>query len=276
MAARYEPPGSSLCDPLAVIPGRHVDADELLLRITQCPIVASCRAGEPHPCSSIVGVQESVPDRNFNVPEPWSGDIGQARILFVSSNPSIGDRFDDPHDQEVYPTPSWNSARRIDFFRHRFGGGERPWTNERRTLMEDGSHWRTPVRFWSSVNARAQELLPGAVMGEDVALTEVVHCKSSGEIGVKDAVATCTDMWLDPVLSVAGARVIVALGDTARGALERRFGLIAEGTIKEIGRSRVIVRLPHPSRIGPPKSFSSHYEGEQIEHLRAILKEPAR
>ena len=62
----------------------------LLDQITRCPIVKECLASpDPdHPCREIVQNQKQSLE-NFQVPEPWSGHLKQARILFIGSNPSI-------------------------------------------------------------------------------------------------------------------------------------------------------------------------------------------
>jgi hypothetical protein len=88
------------------------DGGELLVRITRCPVGERCLAGEHLPCSAIVGSQPAAPG-GFHVPDPWSGHITCAAVLFVSSNPSI-----DP--AEAYPTRDWDDTQRADFFAARF------------------------------------------------------------------------------------------------------------------------------------------------------------
>lgn len=73
------------------------------------PRAAPCRAGSAHPCSEIVGVQRNLPLERHQVPEPWSGSIQQAPILFVSSNPSIS-------SDEPYPELEWAPERVREFF----------------------------------------------------------------------------------------------------------------------------------------------------------------
>ena len=49
----------------------------------------------------------------------------------------------------------------------------------------------------------------------DYVLTEVVHCKSRDEIGVRESLNTCTAMHLDHILAAAAAPVVVILGGKA-------------------------------------------------------------
>ena len=73
------------------------EARDLMLRILRCEKLDQALDPESgHPCQEAVGAQWSVPitDRRrrfaqeHELPEPWSGDIEHALILFVSSNPS--------------------------------------------------------------------------------------------------------------------------------------------------------------------------------------------
>lgn len=155
---------------------------EVFDSIAYCKNVAACQQGdESHPCSKIVRSQR-VPDDDFQLPEPWRGQIDRARILFVGSNPSIGD---DRYALQSSPEAQvWDSQQRA------FGGGSRPYIIDGiRTTKANGMPDRV-VRYWSSIRARARELIPGAVPGKDYATSEIVHCKSKGEEGVADAAQT--------------------------------------------------------------------------------------
>ena len=232
--------------------------DQLVIAITRCRHLDDARADRSHPCAAIVGVQQGEPTR-FQVPEPWSGQIDRAPILFVGSNPSIS-------EDEVFPTSSWKEADTISYFQQRFD--------------EDGG-WVTPreynrVKYWTSVRARAGELFGrAAVEGKDFALTEVVHCKSKDEQGVPDALALCTQRWLDKVLAQSSARIVVMLGKTAKDACANRWNI---NTSKSVhfdvcieGRSRAVLVLPHPNAQGPKKKLRYHTTEEERECLRAIL-----
>jgi hypothetical protein len=154
--------------------------------IAYCRNVELCRHGDgSHPCSKIVQSQH-VSDKNFQVPEPWRGQIDKARILFIGSNPSIGN---DRYALQCSPeTQVWESQQLA------FGGGSRPYVIDGiRTTTATGSPDRV-VRYWSSIRARARELIPGAVPGQDYAISEIVHCKSKGEEGVAEAAQTCYAM----------------------------------------------------------------------------------
>ncbi len=223
-------------------------ADSLLLQITRCPIAAKCLAGQQHACSTIVGSQGAVRLNEFHVPEPWSGHIGRAPVLFVSSNPSI-DR------SEAYPTGNWDDHKRADFFSARFDQRTRPWIDSRmRPLLATSPqrHRDKGTRFWFATQARATELLRRpAQAGHDFALTEVVHCKSASEVGVAEAFDTCVKNWLRPMIRAAGAKVIVLLGKQAQRAFQETHDIVAgvrvTGPRRIEGVERIVLQLPHPN-----------------------------
>ena len=208
-----------------------------------------------HPCSTIVSLQ-SGDERH--VPEPWCGHIDTAPILFVSSNPSIS-------EVERFPTPSWSPEDTADFFERRFdadAGHISPRAYNR-------------VRFWSSVRARAREILGrDATPGTDFALTEVVHCKSRQEKGVAAAMSTCAERWLRPVLVQSGAVVVVLLGKRAQEACSRIWALdvsrSAHFGVDLGGRERAVVLLPHPNAF-ERKTLTARVSEDDLSRLRGLF-----
>ncbi len=256
---------------IGVMANMSMTAGGLLSHITRCPIAQRCLAGERLPCSAIVGSQ-SAAARSFHVPEPWSGHLARAAVLFVSSNPSI-----DP--AEAYPTGSWDDERRADFFAGRFDPRAVPWVDQRmRSLLATTPPTRREkgTRFWFAARARASELLElPAATGTDFALTEVVHCKSPGEADVAEAYETCAHTWLRPVLRAASAPVIVLFGAYAKRAFHDLLG-IEPGTPltgpRDIeGVSRIVLQLPHPNARAPKVNchpLTAAQLGEARRHLR--------
>jgi hypothetical protein len=248
----------------------------LLLEIARCPIVA-LRLSEPHerhPCQSIVATQSASTAESFQVPEPWSGSLSGAPILFLSSNPSIGD--------DVYPDRSWKDEVIVDFFERRFGGGQREWVIDgTRALLKNDTYNVRGTKYWQSVRQRARELLNREpIPGQDYVLSEVVHCKSEGKVGVAEAFATCVDRYLTRVLDEARAVLVVALGSWAAWALRQGLGMAPDesgndnllGPIDHHGRARYVAFLPHPNRIGRPKSFAANLTPQEMARLTALFQ----
>lgn len=205
----------------------------------------TARENPSHACNRIVRCQKHD---YFYLPEPWSGRIDIAPVLFISSNPSVA-------HEEYYPTAEWQDTEILDFFRNRFAEpngqalGFRP-------LLRNG-HRDRMVSFWANARGRAAEALgkkkEDVKPGIDYALTEVVHCKSKGEEGVSEAARVCSDRYLRKVLSLSVAKVFIVLGEKARSLIERdlRPGDVPtqENPYRAqiAGENRLIAFLPHPN-----------------------------
>jgi len=242
--------------------------------VSRCPNVRLClETSQPHPCRTIVEYQRRergvTSYANFQVPEPWVGEIDVATILFVASNPSIGD---DDHASGATPDDEiWESHHLAH------GGGRRQYILDGiRTVTPDGTPIKA-VRYWSGALARARELIPDrpVVPGRDYALTEIVHCKSPHEIGVGEAAKTCADMHMENVMSVAAARVIVAVGAFAHRWFLGSGVPIPEAPIERAlgGRPRLIAFTPHfsPSR-GGPQQLVKRYSESHLDRLRRACR----
>jgi uracil-DNA glycosylase len=243
------------------------DTHATFLPVARCQNVKRCLESDaPHPCREIVRDQmreQSVRSYDdFQVPEPWVGELDIAPILFISSNPSIGD------DRHAVGASSDETL--WDSHQFAFGGGRQPYILDGINTTTTAGNKLKKVAYWVAVRARARELISNAVPGRDYALTEVVHCKSTDEIGVTSAAAECARMHLDRVLAISPARVLIVVG---KAAFERLQGFDSEGspTIEEReigGQRRLVVYLPHPASWAPgPRTLSGLFPTE-IARLR--------
>ncbi len=246
---------------------------ELLQEITRCPLIQEWFASphSPNSCAKIIAFQHTVHPESLDqhqVPEPWSGNLQRAPVLFLSSNPSID-------EQEEYPLWSWPDQWIEDFFVNRFSGGRKQWIEDGiRSLRPDGS--RVRVRFWIEVRQRAKELLEKDVHpGSDYALTEVVHCKSRKEAGVLEALPECARRYLQRVVALSQARVIVVLGKTIRATVKCEFGVPESeqvfGPVLIENCLRYLAFLPHPNA-RCYRSFEKCVEREKLQELRNFLR----
>lgn len=252
------------------------EAQKLLMEISNCPVAASVRAGQDGPCQKIVSSQTGI---SFQSPEPWSGQIDTAPILFLSSNPSID-------ENEIYPDASWKAERINEFFQERFSSPF-GWVDSRLcALKKDGARTKW-VNYWAAARARVSEVLgrPNTEIkaGVDFALTEVVHCKSRKQVGVGEALEFCSDRFLDRVLSISVAHVMIVYGKHARSAIYRRYhsGAITQILLEKLaefhigGRSRILVFLPAPNEHGSEKTLIANIGIEGISIVRSYLKSGA-
>lgn len=247
----------------------------LLVDIARCPNVAHClsTATTTHPCAKVVHSQDAGSVGEFQSPEPWSGNIRSAPILFVSSNPSI-----EPTGYAQYPRAPWHEGDIEDYFENRFGGS-------RLSSIVDGVYGSLPlgtkssrpVAFWTSVRARTAELLEkrrsDVSGGRDFCLTEVVRCKSIAEAGVPEALSTCAGLYLGPTLRLSAARTIVCVGKQSAKAMRSHYSLnestIFDGPLFIEGRSRYVIFLPHPNARSVPKSLTGWLNHHELTTLQA-------
>lgn len=247
---------------------------DLLLEICSCPNVKAARASDGHPCAEVVRSQEVATLNSFQAPAPWVGQIHRAPILFIGSNPSIS-------HTEHHPTWRKSGDFKIDYFERHFGGGGQAWTQDGvRTLQTDGTYSNV-VRFYSGARQHAAELLEREPEpGVDYAVTWVVRCKSTGEIGVGRTARECSTRYLRRTIQASSARLIVVLGKHARDGIADLFGILTgdahvAGPVKVGRRERWFVSLPHPSA-RQRRDFRSRCSPEELEHLRGLVKSARR
>ena len=249
---------------------------KLLLEIARCPNLRQCLDGNGGhtPCGKIVRSQGVKTLASHQLPEPWSGRLEQAPILFLASNPSIEKQGE---ETEQYPRWSWENADIEDYFTNRFGGGRKNWIKDGvRFLRVDGSYPTRPVSFWAFVRKRSIELLQHEVKpGVDYALSEVVHCKSREEFGVPEALQECTKRYLTRVIASSGAKVIVVLGDIAKKAIANSLdipvGSNFHGPLQLGNRERLVTFLPH-SNARVRRKFETCLSSGDLSRLRSALK----
>lgn len=242
-------------------------SDKLLIEIARCPTIQACLNSANHPCAKVVQFQGSDSIDERQVPEPWSGRITQAPVLFISSNPSIS--YD-----KVFPTGDWPQDLICDFFNNRFGDGRRLWMKDgKKSLRPDGEYGRANM-FLSSIRKRAIELFERDVNpGGDYSLTEVVHCKSKSESGVSEALDHCVSRYLRRGLSISRAHIFVVLGKYAKRAMKREFDArpCLYGPTDIGGQERIVAFLPHPNA-REPRAFEQCFPEEELNTIRAYLR----
>jgi len=149
--------------------------------------------------------------------------------------------------------------------------------------IHDGTHLRAAdgavgdyVAYWGSCKARASELLGRPTRpGIDYALTEVVHCGSRHETGVRAAAAECVTRYLERVLGLSPAAVVVVVGSVARDICRAMVPGLAvsshlAGPLRWAGRDRRILFLPHPNARGVPKGVAAFLGADATTILAPI------
>jgi len=229
------------------------------------------------PCRDIVNFQKN-PHLPFHFPEPWSGDLTRASLLFIGSNPSID-------YNEAYPNERWDGGDKkiVAFFEQRFAAQQPHINSEWRTLQVFGvNQYGNVVPYLRAVHELAKEILRSPPKpGVDYALTEIVHCKSWGQTGVPEAIALCAERYLDKVLAASGARVLIVLGAHARDAICERYTLpnpkdsrIPNSQLLTIKKRKFeAIFLPHPSAFlrKDKKCIKSVIGPEEFDRISTLL-----
>jgi hypothetical protein len=281
---------------LGLVAPRHHDADyytpgemqdqtitpaaaTLAADIIRCPIVDECLgpSGEGLPCHRVVSWQGGVPGGARYVPEPWSGHLERAPILFVSSNPG-GDAEGTPTSDASF-TSKWATEELVSCYDDAFEPWRRPGIADGVYLTDrNGTRAAKAIRYWVWARARAKELLrrePNP--GIDYALTEVVHCGTRHEAGVAEAFPTCVDRYFARVLSASAAALVVCVGGWARAGFSRSFGIDIDahlwGPGELAGRHRFVVSVPHPGAFGTPKALEPFVGTANLTRIRTELAE---
>lgn len=184
---------------------------QLITQITGCAEVEKAKKDSNHPCNKIVCSQN---EHEFQLPEPWNGDISNAEILFISSNPSIDPKANqDGH--ESYPTEKHSNEDLPEFFRTRFD----KYTHFNGNKQTYWFYANKCVGWILGVESYGVNLLR-----DHAVLTEVVHCKSQSEskFGVKECSRLCSRLWLDKVLAEFNGKYIVVVGNIAKACMHGR------------------------------------------------------
>lgn len=216
-----------------------IETKEHLLEIAHCPNFKNC---EGTPCEKIVKSQKEEPKQ---IPEPWNGNLNKSKLLFLSSNPSI-------NEKEIYPNATWNDDEITDFFQNRFSL-EKDYVKDYKYPRRKDGYAKKSVRFWSSIRNIATKLLDDktSIPGEHYTLMEIVRCKSRKENGVKEAMNTCTENYLDKTLILSNANTIIAVGAKSRDILQKKLNInLFNNTLNKIqigDKERLIFTIPHPN-----------------------------
>lgn len=270
-------------------------ARQLALEIARCPEIDATARQTGHPCSTIVQLQGPPENPQRQVPEAWAGGLLTARVLYVSSNPSISEAGDHNSGEipERYPREWWNDEPIATFITRRFDQRLRPpLSSDDHFLREDGQQSPRHVRYWRVARKRSTELLGyPADPGVDYAMTEVVRCKSKHEVGVAAAAQVCAPRYLERTLELCPAPLVVVVGSKARDRLTELWDL-PEGfgtndapahahttTMTLGGAERLVAYLPHfTSMVKGGGSFGVRYGQTGLQALRYIAlnaKRPA-
>jgi hypothetical protein len=194
--------------------------------LTYCPL----NNFNNYPCNSLYQSQNCANDHDFQIPEPWNGDIWNAKILFVGINPGFT-------PNELYPqksNPYWTKPALVggvifdkdkveDFFENRFNQyyvkyWNTPQKKTRFSVRMNSGTYKNVHGFWNYLQNISTKLLGKATPGKDYALTELVHCKSGSIEHINpQCYYSCMDKHFKDILSLAtNMEYLVIIGANTR------------------------------------------------------------
>ena len=99
--------------------------------------------------------------------------------------------------------------------------------------------------FWQKTRKISSWLLniplDDLTLEDHICLTEIVHCKSTGEKGFSESCDMCFKKWMDKVLKEFRGSYIVVFGNKANEVFTKY-------TLNNINGVKEIIFVPHPSR----------------------------
>jgi hypothetical protein len=263
------------------------EPQNLLLKIVHCNEFQAYIDGKPSACKKILDVQKKLlkPGDPLFTPTPWCGHIAKVPLLFISSNPSV-----DP--DEFSPTALWPDIKTIDFFENRFSA-DRCWTKGKtkyllKSIDKESKKYSSSQKYWSEMLGWAKDAYSTIGKhdfqpGIDYALTEIVHCGSKKNRGVNAVKQTCTNNYMELVLKLSKASVLVIVGKIANAMFEELFHSGLTGPMSKAqnsckiaelnigGLERLAVALPAPGANRERKFFSHYFSDYERQMISSFL-----
>ena len=212
-----------------------------------CIKIARCTQFGVFPCDKIASVQSNCILKQ--VPEPWSGHLDKAKIMFIGSNPSID-------CDEYFPNVGWSDNDIFDFFENRFIYGKKLKTTGKAVSVP---YWTYLINYTNWINECLKKYGKSPItrdlvkqtkepfykdLNDCVVSTELVHCKSKNAFGFDASRCTCSGLWMANILNLFNGKLIVVLGSKAKDAINKCSNLNAI----ILGKKLPVIFLPHPSR----------------------------
>ena len=246
---------------------------KIMKEIIFCPNIDQYYNKIHNPCYDIIDAQHEQNKNEFQIPEPFSGEIDKANILVISSNPAI-----DTGKTEKYPNYLWEESEILEFFYKRF-----------QNYIKDGIRFRTKdgnysnaVRFWAGIKARVNEIYKmknlKPVPGKDYCLTEIVHCKSTMDEGVDKAEKCCSKHFTN-IVKLSPASIFIIVGKHAEKLFCNQYN-ITKYDDKNIyspvlieNKKRLLLFILAPSAVGPPKILNKWLNSSELNVLSDWVKQ---
>ena len=212
--------------------------------INLCLDIARCNCVGKNSCKKIYSVQKNCNPKH--VPEPWNGHLSSAKIMYVSSNPSIDCR-------EYFPHNHCLDKCICDFFDNRFYNGK-IITHQKEVSVQ---FWTYLIKYSNWINdcLKKNPPIPQKIqknkgkhfysdLNDFIVSTEIVHCKSKKEFGVAQCKQHCFDKWMKQITQNFTGNYIVILGSQAQKYCNAIINIVNSLPLPQ--KNINVINLPHP------------------------------
>ena len=180
--------------------------------IIQCPSsMMACSQ-----CSPIINIQDK---NDFQVPEPWNGDIEKAQIMVLGLNPALDiaelfpsfDLNNNSWNTMCSKGQNWTNNYIEDFFEKRYTAccpqcGKQYANinaNPVEILSKSCVHKRAKNPYWKTTIAYASAVTKTNCAIKDIVFSDIIHCKSSSSKGCVTTVKNnCVNNYFPKLLSL--------------------------------------------------------------------------
>jgi hypothetical protein len=283
---------------------KNEDIHELLTDIT------AGRSPQDHPYRKLVESQRdeysennlNLEEQGFQVGAPWIGDIENAKILFLSSNPAFA--FDENCPRYHAKTRSFKmpdgkplSLEEVkNFVCNYFQNAPIHGRALHIETLGSAEKRSRAVPYWGCIRNNVEALLPNSrkkprkpleayvrnLMSYALCM-EIVPFRSNCEIGVPEALDACWENFAQHILAHAAAPVFVLVGDKVRDAFlakmiadEEKRKNVKETLINKgihyyrNGRERTVVSVEFTQ--GKIRRFTKYFPEETLNILKSKLQ----
>lgn len=248
------------------------ETESIMKEIINCPNIDEYFKQKVNNCYEIISFQKVIGKNDFQIPEPWNGDIENAKILVISSlNPGYS-------SEENYPIYKWDFENMKDFFTNRFKNEK--YTKHFQPVSRNGGLLSRP-KYWQEVNGLIRKLLGNGfnLSNSPVAITEMVHCKYkkwSDLNSKKNILNECCSKYLDKIISICGnLRVLIGYGDAVEKYLKNRYNIKGKENVAQVpieNRDVYLVFLKQPGS-NKIRIIEKVISSEMLQKIRNYCKD---
>lgn len=193
----------------------------LLLSIARCHHFKTAQNNESHPCHEIVKYSNLS---DFKPPEPWFGLLRTAKVMAISTNPSMGRKGDRKHLKNA------DDKTLIGFYENELDKHPQcpHWNRVRDNLTNN---------LWNDFN-----------FSRDCLIVDIVHCRSNQSRYVDRAKQCCKDHLDQIILNAHEVTHLALFGDDAQRFFLDNYEIDKNSfTMKRNGKEYTLLPFYHPS-----------------------------